>query len=256
MASKRAAPSMQRMSVPKGGLGLGGLFPKEKSTPEVSPVVLNRSPSSSASRISNGDGLRVTKRRRTALALPELNFRDALATNGTLRVSTALGRPLPPHLVSRIFLHTLVSNGSPLPAIGSKFLYQMNVLDRADLLTKIPAEACDTLYEEMGVTKEYLLSTLKMSAATLGRKARSAAPLSSDEAEKILGVICLIGQVESMVEESGNANGFDAAKWFAEWIKSPNAALGGRRADELLSFGDGRQLLSGLLSQMQAGTYA
>ena len=135
-------------------------------------------------------------------------------------------------------------------------LYLMNVLDRSDLLTQIPSQAFDNLCDVMGVTKEYLLTVLKLSTATLGRKHKSGAPLATDEAEKILGIVCLIGQVKIMVEESGEAEGFEAAKWFAQWIKSPNATLGGRRADELLSFGDGRHLLSDLLCQMQAGTYA
>lgn len=249
MASKSAAQSMQRVSVPKGGMGLGGLIPKKKPTPGAAPRLEDR-----PDRALRAKALAEYLRRMESV--PTLDQLAKLKMGGKSYFRNSSGQLEVEEVNARKRPRISSSDDLRIPELDSKFLYRMDVLDRADLLTKIPAESFDNLCEEMDVTKEYLLTTLKMSAATLGRKAKSASPLSSDEAEKVLGVVCLIGQVAVMVEESGDSNGFDAAKWFAEWIKSPNAALGGRRADELLSFGDGRQLLSGLLSQMQAGTYA
>ena len=135
-------------------------------------------------------------------------------------------------------------------------LHSMSIVQYAELLKKIPAQMVDTLCKDMGVTKGYLTKALGLSAGTLGRKQRAGAPLALDEAERVLGLSCLIGQVETMVAESGNLDGFSAPKWFAAWVSAPNPALDGRRADEFLAFGAGRMFLSGLLGQMQAGTYA
>ena len=44
----------------------------------------------------------------------------------------------------------------------------------------------------------------------------------------------LIGQVQAMIEESGDAEGFEAADWFARWLEGPLPAFGGQRPTELL----------------------
>ena len=75
--------------------------------------------------------------------------------------------------------------------------------------------------------------------------------------KKLVGLSRLIGQVDAMVRESGEAPvGFDAARWFAAWMGEPVAALGGLRPQQLLDTADGREALATLLLQMRSGVYA
>jgi uncharacterized protein (DUF2384 family) len=80
--------------------------------------------------------------------------------------------------------------------------------------------------------------------------------LSVVECERRVGVAKLIGQVDSIVSESGSPEGFKAATWFSEWIEQPATALGGYKPKDLLDTADGRETVSKLLSQMQSGAYA
>ena len=80
--------------------------------------------------------------------------------------------------------------------------------------------------------------------------------LSQDESERALGIACLVGQVQKIVSESGEIEGFDAARWTAQWLEEPNAALGGKPPGEFMDTGDGRALVAGLVAQMQSGAYA
>jgi uncharacterized protein (DUF2384 family) len=80
--------------------------------------------------------------------------------------------------------------------------------------------------------------------------------LSQDESERALGITSLVGQVQKIVSESGSPEGFDAARWTADWLEEPNAALGGKTPGEFMDTADGRALVSGLISQMQTGAYA
>ena len=68
-------------------------------------------------------------------------------------------------------------------------------------------------------------------------------------------IACLIAHVQTMVKESGNPEGFDAAKWVDRWIDRPLPALGGQRPAELMDTPDGRALVSNIVACMQSGTY-
>src|SRR5262247_584862 len=87
------------------------------------------------------------------------------------------------------------------------------------------------------------------------RKRASDAPLEESASEKVIGLAALIGQVEALVAEQGAPAGFDAARWFREWMKQPVPALGGRRPVELLDTREGQQIVSGLLDAIRAGAY-
>lgn len=100
------------------------------------------------------------------------------------------------------------------------------------------------------------LSALKLSQAAINRKAAIDARLSLGKSECALGVAGLIGQIETMVQETGAPDGFNASGWFAGWVTSPLPALGGERPIEYLDTWDGRIVISGLLTQMQSGAYA
>lgn len=80
--------------------------------------------------------------------------------------------------------------------------------------------------------------------------------LPSDESDRTAAVAKLILQVELIVEESGEREGFDASAWVSNWIEQPAHALGGRKPRELLDTSEGRQAISKLIAQVQSGAYA
>ena len=70
---------------------------------------------------------------------------------------------------------------------------------------------------------------LDLSKSTVNRKAAAAAALPADVTKRVLGVTRLIGQVESIVQKSGEPEGFDAVSWLSEWLARscrPSAAPG------------------------------
>jgi len=120
----------------------------------------------------------------------------------------------------------------------------------------VPADHVNVLAERMDIAKESLIDTLRLSRATVNRKARENKPLSQDESERVLGIEYLIGQVENMVRESGHPEGFDAAKWVSNWLKSPLPALGGQTPASYMDTVEGQKLVSNLLATAQSGAYA
>lgn len=94
---------------------------------------------------------------------------------------------------------------------------------------------------------------LARSRASKSSERRSSLP---PEAERVLGVAKLVGQVQQMVEESGNPEGFSASHWISGWLVEPLPALGGERPIELLGTMEGQEVIAGLLTQIEGGVYA
>lgn len=135
--------------------------------------------------------------------------------------------------------------------------YRANPIDRIAIIRgRVPATYVIALTESMRIPKERLYNTLNLARATVDRKIQKRQRLSQEESERILAVVRLIGQADAMVRESGDAGGFDAPTWTAEWLQRPHPALGGRTPGELLDTADGRALVADLLAQQQSGAYA
>lgn len=66
----------------------------------------------------------------------------------------------------------------------------------------------------------------------------------------------LVDLAQRMVQESGDAEGFDAELWLNDWLTRPIPALGGRCPTEYMVTSEGREVIRGLLHQMQTGAYA
>ncbi len=120
----------------------------------------------------------------------------------------------------------------------------------------VPARLLATMADDMQVPRERLYAWLGLARTTANRKLKDDALLSQDESERALGLARLVGQVQKIVAESGEPDGFDAARWTAAWLAEPNPALGGHAPGELTDTADGRALVSGLVAQMQSGAYA
>lgn len=121
---------------------------------------------------------------------------------------------------------------------------------------RVPAGRVGQLAARMNTSKEFLIMSLGLSRATISRKERNQAKLSRDESERVLGVEHLIGMVQTMVEQSGNPEGFDAPRWLSGWLANPLPALGGKTPASYMDTFEGQRLVADLLAMSQSGAYA
>lgn len=136
-------------------------------------------------------------------------------------------------------------------------LHDLGPLRRVQLIKQgLPATLPAAMAERMGLARERLYLTLALPRATIERKARESRPLSPDESARVLGLGRMVGQVQRMVEESGDPAGFDAGAWLALWLDKPLPALDGMRPAELMDTTEGQALVGNLLSRIQTGAYS
>lgn len=120
----------------------------------------------------------------------------------------------------------------------------------------VPANHIDALAERMAISKVALCTILGVPPGSRRASGRVHTSLSIGESERLLGVEFLIGQVQSMVEESGRLDGFDAAVWLGAWMQRPLPALNGELPAAYMDSSEGQRLLSQLLAMTQTGAYA
>ena len=120
----------------------------------------------------------------------------------------------------------------------------------------VPAQVVTDLSKKMDMTKDLFISTLGLGRATINRKVSKGQALSADEGSKVMGMARLVGQVEVMVKESGNPEGFNAGKWVADWLERPLPALGGQRPAELMDTTEGQGIVFNLVERMRSGAYS
>lgn len=136
-------------------------------------------------------------------------------------------------------------------------LYAASAIDRIAMVKQgIPAQEVGRLADALATPRENLYRWLGLPRQTVARKAKESKPLSPQEGERLLGVARLVGQLEVMVRESGDPEGFDAAAWLVEWIEQPQPALGGGKPADLMDTNAGQGIVSQLLAQSQSSAYA
>lgn len=108
----------------------------------------------------------------------------------------------------------------------------------------------------MGVSKEFLIYTLRLSRANISRKVPDGATLSSDESERDLGVERLIGKAQTVVEQSAKPKGFDASRWVSIWLVQPLPALGDETPSCYMDTFEGQKLVGELWAMSRSGAYA
>lgn len=135
--------------------------------------------------------------------------------------------------------------------------YRLGPTDRIGVLRQgVPASLITDTEARMHLSRQALCRMLGLPVSTIQRRLTQAASLNLDESERLMGLHQLIGQVEAMVDEAGDSDGFDAARWLADWLNRPNPALGHALPADFLDTAEGRQLVSRLLSMMRSGAYA
>jgi putative toxin-antitoxin system antitoxin component (TIGR02293 family) len=119
----------------------------------------------------------------------------------------------------------------------------------------VPACFVDVLTKRMAMPKDRFYRTIGLIRPTVDRKVREQKLLNQDESERLVGITRLVGQVESMMQESGASCDFDAAKWITAWLDKPLPALGRKRPGEFMDTAIGRSLVADLLNQQQSSAY-
>jgi len=136
-------------------------------------------------------------------------------------------------------------------------LYSASQMDRIQMVKEgVPSSFVAVLVSELDMSKERFYGIIGVARATVDRKVKTRTALDRAESEGVLAMARLIGQVEEMVRTSGNPEGFDAARWVADWLQQPLPALGGQCPADYMDTEEGRALVSGLVAQMQSGAYA
>jgi putative toxin-antitoxin system antitoxin component (TIGR02293 family) len=136
-------------------------------------------------------------------------------------------------------------------------IYKAAPLDRIRRVKAgVSAIEAKEILNDLEIPAGRIARVLGIPISTLNRKAKVAQTLSTDEGERVLGLAKLVGQVQAMVEESGDPQGFDARVWTAHWLNAPLPALGGVRPLDLMDTMEGQGLVSDTLARIQSGAYA
>lgn len=130
-------------------------------------------------------------------------------------------------------------------------------VERFNLIDKgVPAHILLTTIRDLGLTQDRAFKILGFPRSSMLKKIATHRILERGESTLVVGLRRLIGQVEVMVAESGNPGSFNAAKWVAAWMETPNPALAGKYPADYMHLPEGQEMLSQLLAQMQSGAYA
>ncbi len=142
-------------------------------------------------------------------------------------------------------------------ASGTALLFKTSALERDSFIREgVPVGYVDNLADRLGESRSKLYILLRIPRATAARKKSENVRLNLDSSDRVIGFAKLIGQVETIIQESGNPEGFDAAHWLKGWISRPLAALGNRRPEEFMDTSDGRDMISQVLARGQSGAYS
>ncbi|ACB95144.1 type II RES/Xre toxin-antitoxin system antitoxin [Beijerinckia indica] len=152
---------------------------------------------------------------------------------------------------------SLAAAQSQPAALSYLAVYRASPFERIAMIKRgISATEAKRMFAHLNLGQGAALKALNLSPATVNKKAKRDETLSPEESERVIGIAKLVGQLEAMVEESGNAEGFDATAWIARWLMEPLPALGGARPVELMDTMEGQALVAETLAQIQSGAYA
>ncbi|MBY0612328.1 MAG: DUF2384 domain-containing protein [Beijerinckiaceae bacterium] len=146
-----------------------------------------------------------------------------------------------------------------MTALGEPYarVFRASAEDRIDMIRRgVPAAEVKKMIRDLGMEQRGFYQALGLKTATVNRKVKHHDRLSPDESERLLGVAKLMGQLEAMISESGESEGFDASGWMANWLRQPLGSLGGKAPFSFLDTMEGQTLVATALAQIQSGAYA
>ncbi len=144
-----------------------------------------------------------------------------------------------------------------VPDLSCITVYRASPLDRIAMIRRgIPASEAKRIFADLPIGQGAGFKTLNLSTATVNKKAKLGDTLSPEESERVVGVAKLVGQLQVMIQDSGDPANFDARAWMARWLTEPLPAFGGVRPADLMDTMEGQGLVSAAPSQIQSGAYA
>jgi len=190
-------------------------------------------------------------------AKPVLAFKPATARRGTSTAAVRLATKgtVPPVTKRRPKVTAPATHHAP--ALSYLTVYRASPLERIDMIRRgILASDAKRLFAELPIGQGAGFKALNLSTATVNKKARQGDTLSPVESERIVGFAKLVGQLEAMIQDSGDPAHFDTRTWMARWLTEPLPAFGGARPADLMDTMEGQGLISVALAQIQSGAYA
>lgn len=180
---------------------------------------------------------------------PSIPDKRARSTGGAIATGMEERQPEGWNRVSRAEAEGLIAYAAK--AHGAAPMERIEIIK--DL---VPARQAKWFIQALSLPVSDAYRLLHLSPATVNRKAKNDDRLTQDESERVVGLARLIGQVQAMVEESGEPEGFDVSAWTSRWLTQPLPALGGRRPMDLMDTMEGQALVSSVVGRMQSGAYA
>jgi putative toxin-antitoxin system antitoxin component (TIGR02293 family) len=144
-----------------------------------------------------------------------------------------------------------------IEALSYTNVYRASPAERISMIKRgVPAAEVKRLLTDLNIGQGIGFKALNLPTATVNKKAKTGDLLSTEESERVIGLAKLVGQLEAMVEESGDPAGFDAHAWISQWLTEPLPAFGGARPLDLIDTMEGQGLVASALAKLQSGAYA
>src|SRR6185312_11872034 len=132
----------------------------------------------------------------------------------------------------------------PDERLSFKSLWECEPIDRVKLVwSGVPSTLVKRVASEMHLSIPAVSQIVGLPPSTVYRKLAKRAKFNTDQGERILGLARLIGQVQTVVIESGVSRSFQAGAWVARWVNSPQPSLEGWFPRDLMDLDVGRQLV-------------
>jgi putative toxin-antitoxin system antitoxin component (TIGR02293 family) len=136
-------------------------------------------------------------------------------------------------------------------------IYSASPTERISMIREgVPAQRVKWILKDLGVEQQDFFNALGLKTATVNRKVKEHDVLSSAESERLIGFAKLVGQLDAIVAESGDPDGFDSSEWMSNWLLDPLPSLGGRKPIDFLDTMEGQSIVSSMIARMQSGAYA
>jgi len=134
-------------------------------------------------------------------------------------------------------------------------LYKANPMDRIEMVRAgFPVSFLSKTAKILRITPDQLCRVLCISKTSIARKKQAGKSLSLVQSERVLGILMLVGQVEAIMEDSGDDSvDFDAGAWTSSWINEPLPALNHLTPQLLMDTDEGQRLVRNLLRQSLHG---
>jgi putative toxin-antitoxin system antitoxin component (TIGR02293 family) len=147
--------------------------------------------------------------------------------------------------------------GGRRPVDPYRKLYETQPADRIQIIKHgVKASEAKAWLSVPVIAMGVVLKALDLPVATFNRKVKANQRLSKAEGERVVGFARLVGQLEAMVDEAGDAKGFDARAWMSRWLTEPLPALGNAMPIDYMDTMEGQSLVSRTLAQVASGAYA